>query len=69
MVPVDRRVRAALLRLIAQEGGQNAAARRLGVTKSYLSDLLKNRRRPGPKILEPLGFREVVERHIEEVAP
>jgi hypothetical protein len=43
-----------------EEGSANALARLWGVTPSYLCDLLKGKRKPGPKILGPLGLRRVV---------
>lgn len=64
---MDRDVRTALQRLIKEEGGQNAAARKIGISHAHLSDLLKGRRAPGPKVLGPLGFRRVVEKRYEVV--
>lgn len=52
--------RAALRRVIQEEGTQKKAAARLGVSQQYISDLLKNRRQPGTKILRRLGLRKVV---------
>jgi len=52
--------RAALKRVIATEGSQSAAARRLSITPQYMSDLLRNRRQPGPALLRRLGLRKIV---------
>lgn len=46
---------------IANFGSQKAVAERIGVSASYLSDVLLARREPGPKIadyfdLEPITF-------------
>lgn len=40
-------------------GSMRALAREWQVTPSYISDLLKGRRVPGPKILSQLGLRAV----------
>jgi hypothetical protein len=64
---MDAQIRSALRRLIAQEGGQNRAADRLGISHGYMADLLKNRRRPGPRVLRGLGLRRVVVERYEEV--
>lgn len=37
-------------------GSQRALAKYLGVSPAYLSDVLKGRREPGPKILDALGM-------------
>ena len=45
------------LREMASEmGSQKALAEKLGVTQSYLSDVLNGRREPGPKMLAALGL-------------
>lgn len=41
-------------------GGSNATARALGVSTTYLSDVMCGRRKPGPKILKALGLERVV---------
>ena len=51
---------AALETAIKQAGNQQAAATKLGVSPSYLSDVLSGRKEPGKKILEPLGLVRVV---------
>jgi transcriptional regulator with XRE-family HTH domain len=38
------------------EGTQRAAAEKLGITQSYLSDILNGRRDPGEKLLTALGL-------------
>jgi hypothetical protein len=40
-------------------------AQGLGVTPSYLSDIYRGRREPGPKILRPLGVRKRVQHRVE----
>lgn len=49
-----------LQRLVDQAGSQDALATRLGISLPYLNDILRRRRAPGPKVLEPLGFQRVV---------
>lgn len=49
-----------LTRFIERAGSQRAAAQQLGVSAQYLCDVLKGRRAPGSKILEPLGLKRVV---------
>ena len=39
-------------------GSQKALAKILGVSEQYLSDVIRHRRYPGKKILEPLGLSE-----------
>ena len=40
--------------------GAEQAAANLGVSRTYLSDVIAGRRAPGPKILTALGLRRVV---------
>ena len=40
----------------AEHGSQRAFAKSIGVSPAYLSDVLKGRREPGPKILDALGI-------------
>lgn len=47
-------------RYIKKVGSQTVAAKRLGVSGSYLSDVKNGRREPGEKILTALGLRRVV---------
>ena len=60
-------VRAAFRQVIREQGGQNLAAVRLGISKAYMSDLLKNRRQPGPVLLRKLGLRKVTEMRYERI--
>jgi len=39
---------------------QLAVALALGVSTSHLNDVLRGRRKPGPKIIRALGFKKVV---------
>jgi transcriptional regulator with XRE-family HTH domain len=41
-------------------GSQLAFARHYGVSPSYLSDVMRRKREPGPSMLHALGFRKVV---------
>jgi hypothetical protein len=51
----------ARLREISRDaGGQNHAARRLGVSVSYLHDVLAQRRTIGPSILQALGLQKII---------
>lgn len=51
-----------LKRKIKTAGTQREMAAQLGVSQQYLSDVLKGRREPGPKLAEAMGFggREIV---------
>lgn len=42
------------------EGNQTKAAQKLGITSSYLSDVLNGKRSPGPSILSKIGLDSVV---------
>lgn len=44
---------------VQEAGSQKVFAQTLGVSEQYVSDLLRNRRSPGPKLLNSLGFREI----------
>ena len=46
-------------RMVA-EHGQSEAARRMGVSVSYLCNIMKGRADPGPLVLEALGLEKVV---------
>ncbi len=48
------------LRERAQQTSQLKLARELGVSPTYLNDVLKGRREPGEKILAGLGLRRSV---------
>lgn len=59
-------VRALIYDEIANWGSQKVVAGRIGVSASYLSDVLLARREPGPKIaayfdLEPVTFYRAIE--------
>ena len=41
-------------------GSGRALSRELGVSAAYLSDVMRGRRDPGPKILDPLGYERKV---------
>jgi transcriptional regulator with XRE-family HTH domain len=45
---------------VQRQGSQRLLAQRCGVTESFLSDVLRGRRDPGPKLLAALGLRQVV---------
>lgn len=46
-----------LQRLVAENGDQKRAAEMLGVSTTYLSEVLRGTKLPGPKILKALGLR------------
>lgn len=48
------------LRKFIGENDQKTAAKKLGVSPSYLSDVLTGRREPGKKMLNALGMKRVV---------
>jgi hypothetical protein len=50
----------ALIDLVAAEKGQIYAALKLGISPSYLSDVLSGRREPGKRLLLALKFKRVV---------
>jgi hypothetical protein len=61
--PIDAvAVRCLLLEIVARDydGNRSAMARRWGITKAYLSDVLNGRRGAGPAVLRMLGVRKVV---------
>jgi DNA-binding transcriptional regulator YdaS (Cro superfamily) len=51
---------AKLRALIAEQGSQQAAAKRLGVSGAYVNDLLHGRREFSDRMLKKLGLRRVV---------
>lgn len=53
---------AALKTLVKREGSQKHAARALGISQAYLSDILNKRRDFSERLLQLLGFRRVVVR-------
>lgn len=42
------------------DGRQVEFALRAGVTQQYISDILRGKREPGPKILDALGLQKVI---------
>ena len=52
-------VRKKLQQFVNQNGDQKSAASALGVSTTYLSEVLRGTKIPGPKILRPLGIRRV----------
>lgn len=50
-----------LKQFVSNNGTQKAAAKKLGISQPYLSDVLKGYRAPGPVILRALGVRESYE--------
>jgi len=54
------RVIESIVSLVALMGNQAKAAERLGVSDSYLSEVIRGTRGPGYKILTGLGWRKVV---------
>lgn len=60
-------VRAMIARLRDKSGGVRAMARGLGVSPSYVSDVLNGRRAPGPDFLKAVGIRkEVTVRYVSD---
>ncbi len=52
-----------ILKLVAKEGSQSAAARRIGISATHLGDILDGSKDPGPVVLEFFGLeREVLYR-------
>lgn len=49
----------AVRRMVA-EHGQSEAARRMGVSVSYICNMMKGRADPGPLVLDALGLEKVV---------
>lgn len=48
-----------LQRLVSDSGDQKRAATMLGVSATYLSEVLRGTKVPGPKILKALGLRRI----------
>ena len=46
--------------LVEKEGTQSAAAAKLGIVASYMSDLLKGKRDPGPEVLNFFGLEKKI---------
>ena len=55
----EREVRVKIIRLVEKHGSARKLAASWGVSPTYLSDVLNERRLPGPKILEKLGLERV----------
>jgi transcriptional regulator with XRE-family HTH domain len=49
-----------ILRLVHALGTRRDAAKRLGVSGAYLSDVLNGKREPAGKLLTTLGYRRVL---------
>ena len=48
-----------LQRLVSEGGDQKSVANTLGVSATYLSEVLRGTKLPGPKILKALGLRRI----------
>ena len=55
-------IRSVLARMVVKVGGQKTLATKMGVSQAYLSDILRGRRDPGPRVLAFLGLRRTYER-------
>jgi hypothetical protein len=53
--------KAKLLREIQKYGTQKATAEALGISEQFLTDVLKGRRGPGPRLLKAMGLERRVE--------
>jgi len=53
------RVVGRLLKYAASFGTRAKAAKAMGISPQYLSDIILRRRRPGPSVLRALGMRRV----------
>ena len=49
-----------LQRKVQRAGTQAALAKELGITAAYLGDVLNGKRKPGPTLLNAIGFRRVI---------
>lgn len=58
-----------LMTAVTKAGSQKAYAAKIGVSGSYLSDVLKARRAPGMQIMRDLGYRRAVVYIPEQAAP
>jgi transcriptional regulator with XRE-family HTH domain len=56
MAITEEEVRQRLREAIERAGSQQAYAAQIGVSNSYLSDVVNGRRLPGESILRPLGL-------------
>lgn len=50
------------LRRRVKNSGQTAVAADLGVSNSYLCHILAGRRKPGPRLLRAMGYRQTIDR-------
>lgn len=53
-----------LRELVNRMSSQKALAEKIGISEQYLTDILKERRKPGPKVIQFLGY-EYVEAYKE----
>jgi len=49
-------VKAVIAGRIKRAGSMRRLARELGVSAAYISDVMRDKRNPGPAILDPLGI-------------
>ena len=47
-------------KIVEEEGAQYKAAKKLGVSPAYLSDILKNRRAISDKVSKKLGYQRII---------
>ncbi len=59
----DHSIRKLLQAMIVRAGSQRAVAKSLGISDAYLSDILRERRAPGGKVLRALGLTRQPHRH------
>lgn len=50
-----------LRREIVRNGNQKRTAEALGISQQFLTDVLKGRRSPGPKLLKAMGLERKIE--------
>jgi hypothetical protein len=55
-IVTEEDLRGVLRGACVEAGGQTAWAKKHGVGKAYVNDVLAGRRRPGPAILKALGY-------------
>jgi DNA-binding transcriptional regulator YdaS (Cro superfamily) len=54
-----RSIQQHLKQLVHDVGDQKTAATQIGVSPTYLSEVIRGTKPPGPKILKAIGFRRV----------
>ena len=59
---------ARLRRFVARCGSQNKAAAEIGVSRSFLSYVLRGRKAPGPQVLKAIGMTRRVHRSVDYVS-